>query len=130
VIDQPQLIVRPEQIRIPDRAIEVLNQAVEPDDPRREFRIHLQHIHRREASGVRQELESEISTDAPVKQLHQFVVSILRTDRRRNVDENTSGNGQFQCIGQFPNDDFGYETGRRLTGSAKLGVEHARVGFD
>ena len=56
VIDQPQLVVRPQEIRILDGTIWVLNQAVEPHNGRRDFVIHPLLVTRTEALSVRQQL--------------------------------------------------------------------------
>src|SRR6185436_7977487 len=72
VIDQPQLVVRPQEIRILDRTIWVLNQAVEPHNGRRELVIHSRLVTRTEALSVRQQLKSEIWPDARSKELPEF----------------------------------------------------------
>src|SRR5262245_8194016 len=118
MVNQPQPIVRPQEVGVLHTAVRVLDQSIQPYNPRCEIGIDAGYIQWMKVPRARQVLEPEIPADTESDELRQLFVGIVTSQISRDVYQDPIGNRQAERVGQPAHDDLSHQGCRCLRGAS------------
>lgn len=119
VVDEPEVAVPDEHVRVAPRAVDVVDEGVEPDDAARLDRVHLVR-QRIEADRAGQVVHAEVEPAAGLEQLLDLLVGLAEPDDGVELHLHQPRDAQPQPLGQPAADDLGDQGLAALAGSGEL----------
>ena len=125
VVDQPQLAVPDQQIRVTPAAIDVGGERVQPEHPDGLLGRHRHVGVPAERAG--QEVDGQVQSDAGGEQILHLLIGLVLADGRIQFQGAQLGNPQPEPAGQLADHDLGHQHLQSLAGAAELDHVGAEV---
>src|SRR5690606_12598519 len=119
VIDQPEVSVPDEHVRVAGRAIDIRNEGIEPDDSRRQPAVDLIDD-RIEGNGAGQIVEPQIQAAARADEILDFGIGLCASQLGVELDEDNLGYAKSEGARDPSRDELGHEHFLPLPRPAKL----------